>query len=94
MFMTRDLATGLCRPAVTFRGQCPTLGRLRRLCDRLLLLPDSGLGRAGVNEQERAYMSMMPRFTPIMAAWVRSLAPNLDKMFLTRLLTVSSVIES
>jgi len=44
MFMTRDLATGLCRPAVTFRGQCPTLGRLRRLRDRLLLLPDSGLG--------------------------------------------------
>ena len=37
---------------------------------------------------------MMPRFNPIMAACVRSLAPNLERMFLTRLLTVSSVIES
>jgi len=36
----------------------------------------------------------MPRFTPIMEAWVRSLAPSLERMFLTRPLTVSSVIDS
>ena len=38
--------------------------------------------------------SMIPLFNPMMAAWVRSLAPNLERMDLTRLLTVSSVIES
>ena len=37
---------------------------------------------------------MIPLFTPIMAAWVLSLAPNLERMFLTRLVTVSSVIDS
>jgi hypothetical protein len=37
---------------------------------------------------------MMPRFKPIIAACVRSLAPSLERMFLTRPLTVSSVIES
>ena len=42
----------------------------------------------------RNYSSMIPLFTPIMAAWVRSLAPNLERMDLTRLFTVSSVIES
>lgn len=42
----------------------------------------------------RNYSSMIPRFRPIMAAWVRSLAPNLERMDLTRLLTVSSVMES
>ena len=36
----------------------------------------------------------MPRFNPMIAAWVRSLAPNLERMHLTRLLTVSSVMES
>jgi hypothetical protein len=41
-----------------------------------------------------AYNSMMPRFTPIMAACVRSLAPSLERMFFTRLFTVSSVIDS
>ena len=35
-----------------------------------------------------------PSLSPIIAAWVRSLAPNLERMDLTRLLTVSSVIES
>ena len=40
------------------------------------------------------YSSMIPLFKPIMAAWVRSLAPNLERMDLTRLLTVSSVMES
>jgi hypothetical protein len=46
-------------------------------------------GRAGGN-----YSPMIPRFNPIIAACVRSLAPNLERMFLTRPLTVSSVIES
>jgi len=41
-----------------------------------------------------SYSSIMPRFKPIIAACVRSLAPNLERMFLTRPLTVSSVIES
>jgi hypothetical protein len=36
---------------------------------------------------------MIPRFTPIIAAWVRSFASNFERMFLTRPLTVSSVIE-
>ena len=40
------------------------------------------------------YSSMIPLFNPIIAAWVRSLAPNFERMFLTRLFTVSSVIES
>ena len=40
------------------------------------------------------YSSMMPRFNPMVTAWVRSFAPNLSRMFFTRLLTVSSVIES
>ena len=38
------------------------------------------------------YSSMIPLFRPIIAACVRSLAPNLERMDLTRLLTVSSVI--
>ena len=33
-------------------------------------------------------------YDPIIAACVRSLSPNLERMFLTRPLTVSSVIES
>ena len=41
-----------------------------------------------------AYSSMIPLLRPIMAACVRSLAPSLERMLLTRLLTVSSVIES
>ena len=40
------------------------------------------------------YSSMIPLFNPIVAACVRSLAPNLERMDLTRLLTVSSVMES
>jgi hypothetical protein len=40
------------------------------------------------------YSSIMPRFKPIIAACVRSLAPSLERMFFTRPLTVSSVIES
>jgi hypothetical protein len=38
--------------------------------------------------------SMIPRFNPIVTAWVRSFAPSLRRMLLTRLLTVSSEIES
>ena len=37
---------------------------------------------------------MIPRFRPIATAWVRSLAPSLERMFLTWLFTVSSVSES
>ena len=37
---------------------------------------------------------MIPLFNPIIAACVRSWAPNLERMHLTRLLTVSSVMES
>ena len=51
-----------------------------------------GSGRKG--KLANRYSSMIPLFNPIMAAWVRSLAPNLERMFLTRPLTVSSVIES
>ena len=40
------------------------------------------------------YSAMIPRFSPIVTAWVRSFAPSLSRMFLTRLLTVSSEIES
>src|SRR5262249_41560506 len=41
-----------------------------------------------------AQTSMMPRLIPIIAPWVRSLAPSFERMFFTRPLTVSSVIES
>jgi hypothetical protein len=54
-----------------------------------VLLCVCGEGLAGEN-----YSSMIPLFMPIMAACVRSLAPNLERMDLTRLLTVSSVILS
>ena len=37
---------------------------------------------------------MMPRLIPMIAAWVRSLAPSFDRMFLTRPLIVSSVTAS
>ena len=43
---------------------------------------------------EGRYSSMIPRFNPIVTAWVRSLARSLERMFLTWPLTVSSVIES
>jgi len=41
-----------------------------------------------------SYSSMIPLLRPIIAACVRSLAPSFERMDLTRLLTVSSVIES
>jgi hypothetical protein len=37
---------------------------------------------------------MIPRFSPIIAAWVRSLASSLARMLLTRPFTVSSGTES
>src|SRR5262249_47229126 len=40
------------------------------------------------------YRSMIPRFKPIVTAWVRSFAASLARMFLTWPLTVSSVMES
>jgi len=40
------------------------------------------------------YILMMPRFSPIIAACVRSWAPNFERIFLTRDLTVSSVIDN
>jgi len=40
------------------------------------------------------HSSMIPRFSAVVTAWVRSFAPSLRRMFLTRLLTVSSEIDS
>ena len=40
------------------------------------------------------HSSMMPRFRPIVTEWARSLAPNLDSIFVTWLFTVASPIES
>src|SRR5260370_3452070 len=37
---------------------------------------------------------MIPRLSPIMAAWVRSLAPSLERIFRTWPFTVSSLVES
>ena len=48
----------------------------------------------GKNAAGGTYGSMMPRFSPIVTACVRSFAPNFDRMLLTLLLTVSSVTES
>src|SRR5262249_4061297 len=42
----------------------------------------------------QASVPMMPRFSPMMAACVRSFAPSFERMILTRLLTVSSEIDS
>jgi hypothetical protein len=42
----------------------------------------------------RGYKSMMPRFSPMVTAWVRSFAPSFERMFLTWPLTVSSVIDN
>ena len=40
------------------------------------------------------YSLMIPRFSPMVTAWVRSLALSLERMFLTWPFTVSSVMES
>ena len=37
---------------------------------------------------------MIPRFSPMVTAWVRSLAPSLARMFFTWPFTVSSLMES
>src|SRR5262249_1332370 len=42
----------------------------------------------------QASVPMMPRFSPMRAACVRSFAPSFERMILTRLLTVSSEIDS
>ena len=39
-------------------------------------------------------VQMAAKRKPRVLAWVRSLAPNLERMLLTRLLTDSSVVES
>ena len=36
---------------------------------------------------------MIPRFKPIIAAWVRSLAPSLERMLRTCTFTVASLME-
>ena len=69
------------------------------LTSTLTLKPLSSWDRAmqvwrGGGRAETNYRPMIPLFSPIIAAWVRSLAPNLERMDLTRLLTVSSVIDS
>ena len=68
------------------RGRDPKKGR-----ERHSLEVYEGAARGAAREN---YNSMIPLFSPIIAAWVRSLAPNFERMFLTRLFTVSSVIES
>jgi hypothetical protein len=40
------------------------------------------------------YSSMIPRFSAVVTAWVRSLAPSLASIFVTWLLTVSSAMQS
>jgi hypothetical protein len=52
------------------------------------------LGLGGEVCGSENYSSITPLFNPIIAACVRSFAPNLERMHLTRLLTVSSVTES
>jgi hypothetical protein len=59
--------------------------------------PRSGLDSASFEAAVRLvglYSSMIPRFRAMVVAWVRSLAPNLERMFFTRLFTDSSVVES
>ncbi len=48
----------------------------------------------GYTSFEGGYSSMIPRFSPIVTAWVLSFAPSLERMFLTCPLTVSSVIDN
>jgi hypothetical protein len=55
---------------------------------RVLQFSEAGMQGGG------NYCSMIPLFRPIIAACVRSLAPNFERIDLTRLLTVSSVILS
>jgi hypothetical protein len=40
------------------------------------------------------YSWMIPRFNAIVTAWTRSLAPSLERMFVTWLLTVASPMDS
>ena len=52
---------------------------------------DSGVG---LLPYQGGYSSMIPRLSAIVTAWVRSLAPSLESIFVTWNLTVSSLIES
>ncbi len=54
--------------------------------------PEAGIGPSLFPGWD--YSWIIPRFNPIVTAWVRSLAPSLESMFVTWLLTVSSVIKS
>jgi hypothetical protein len=62
-----------------------------RVVDALLSVGIS-VGLAAVRQQ--AYSSMIPRFSPMVTACVRSLAPTLASIFVRWLLTVPSAIES
>src|SRR5258707_12111803 len=48
----------------------------------------------GIHLFRGGYSSMVPRFSPIVTAWVRSFAPSFERMFLTCPLTVSSVVDN
>ena len=63
----------------------------KRVASVTLLSSIRGLLEEAAREN---YSSMIPLFSPIIAAWVRSFALNFERMLLTRLFTVSSVIES
>ena len=49
----------------------------------------SSLAFVARRQSDGNYSSMIPLFRPIIAACVRSFAPSLERMHLTRLLTVS-----
>ncbi len=70
------------------------VGSPQRVRSSLFRVLGFGRGRDLAGHYTGNYSSMMPLFSPIMAACVRSLAPNFERMFLTRPLTVSSGIES
>src|ERR1700729_1246754 len=53
---------------------------------------EHALKRCAVDRPD--HRPMMPRFTPIMAACVRSFARSFESIFFTRLFTVSSLIQS
>jgi len=48
----------------------------------------------GCTTRLQVYSWMIPRFSAIVTAWARSLAPSLESMFVTWLLTVASPMES
>ena len=72
------------------RGGATAPPRPGRGSDSLGSSDDSG-GRSGTRQR---YSSMIPLFTPMIAACVRSFASSFARMLLTRPLTVSSVMAS